>query len=400
MLGNVIPPDSRSRFTDFKISMLTIFSMLSGENWNEFMYEGIVESGGYGILLYYVIVILCGIFIVLNLFLAILLAEFDAGEPPDMSLNGFMIAIGLWPGGEEEGDDAEDIGAALKEMEQNDFKASVNSAKDEPGKAIKKSSGKNSNQPMPGKTIGGGGTGTEQSDKPDKKPRRSSSMNVSEVLYIRDEQVAQEKEKAVQDYNTLHGTAMGILGPNNGFRKVVASVVRTQWFDNFILLLIVVTSIFLALDGPTVTEEDHKVNPWKTIKLLDKIFLGVFTGEILVKFITYGIFTESKYAYFKDSWNILDFSVVVIAWLPYMVDGVVSVNSLKTLRAMRALRPLRTIKRLPGLKIVVNVSMMCIPTFINICFVVFFCFHCVRDNGRSVLFRKVLEVQRRVCGWR
>ena len=32
---------------------------------------------------YYLVVVIIGIFIVLNLFLAILLADFDAGDPPD-----------------------------------------------------------------------------------------------------------------------------------------------------------------------------------------------------------------------------------------------------------------------------------------------------------------------------
>ena len=57
--------------------------MLTGENWNENMYEGIVVSGTYWMVVYYLVVVIIGIFIVLNLFLAILLADFDAGEPPD-----------------------------------------------------------------------------------------------------------------------------------------------------------------------------------------------------------------------------------------------------------------------------------------------------------------------------
>jgi hypothetical protein len=92
LLGERLPEDSRSRFDGFWISMLTIFSMLSGENWNEFMYEGISPPGhetNYWFAVFYVVIFIIGGFVVLNLFLAILLAEFDAGPDPDWSLGGF-----------------------------------------------------------------------------------------------------------------------------------------------------------------------------------------------------------------------------------------------------------------------------------------------------------------------
>jgi hypothetical protein len=59
------------------------------------MYSGIVNSKGYWIVIYYLIVVILGIFIVLNLFLAILLADFDAGDPPDMSLKAMLGLFGL-----------------------------------------------------------------------------------------------------------------------------------------------------------------------------------------------------------------------------------------------------------------------------------------------------------------
>ena len=83
-------------------SISSITQMLTGENWNENMYEGIVVSGSYLMVIYYLVVVIIGIFIVLNLFLAILLADFDAGEPPDFSLNGILSLCGMNQSGDKE----------------------------------------------------------------------------------------------------------------------------------------------------------------------------------------------------------------------------------------------------------------------------------------------------------
>jgi hypothetical protein len=79
LVGETIPADSRARFDAFWVAMLTIFQFLTGENWNEAMFEGMKLSGRSYISLYYIIVELLGIFIILNLFLELLLSGFNAG---------------------------------------------------------------------------------------------------------------------------------------------------------------------------------------------------------------------------------------------------------------------------------------------------------------------------------
>jgi voltage-dependent calcium channel L type alpha-1D len=66
----------RSNFDDFINSMITVFQILTGEDWNEIMYRGVLSYGGVnsiGILVsfYFVIVFICGNYILLNVFLAI-----------------------------------------------------------------------------------------------------------------------------------------------------------------------------------------------------------------------------------------------------------------------------------------------------------------------------------------
>ncbi len=63
---------SRYNFNTFGWSLITIFIILTGENWNEIMYI-VINKKGLGTSLYFIALMIFGNFMVLNLFLAILL---------------------------------------------------------------------------------------------------------------------------------------------------------------------------------------------------------------------------------------------------------------------------------------------------------------------------------------
>ena len=60
--------------------------------------------------------------------------------------------------------------------------------------------------------------------------------------------------------------------------------------------------------------------------------------------------------YLKNSWNWLDFSVVIIGYLSF-----VGVNNLSALRTFRVLRPLRTLTTVPGMKVIVVSMISALP---------------------------------------
>ncbi|CAL8143658.1 unnamed protein product [Orchesella dallaii] len=64
-----------TNFDSFPIALLTVFQILTGEDWNEVMYQGIQSQGGYrnGMIysLYFIILVLFGNYTLLNVFLAI-----------------------------------------------------------------------------------------------------------------------------------------------------------------------------------------------------------------------------------------------------------------------------------------------------------------------------------------
>lgn len=66
----------RSNFDSFWQSLLTVFQILTGEDWNMVMYSGIRAYGGVasiGVIacIYFIILFICGNYILLNVFLAI-----------------------------------------------------------------------------------------------------------------------------------------------------------------------------------------------------------------------------------------------------------------------------------------------------------------------------------------
>ena len=93
----------RANFDTFLEAFTTIFIVLIGEDWNQVMYAHIRASGHIGII-FFVSLVIFGNFILLNLFLAILLKNFEEEEKlefqtytPNMKPRSFtdMLANGL-----------------------------------------------------------------------------------------------------------------------------------------------------------------------------------------------------------------------------------------------------------------------------------------------------------------
>lgn len=71
-------------------------------------------------------------------------------------------------------------------------------------------------------------------------------------------------------------------------------------------------------------------------------FFAIFFGvEFLFKIIAYGFVMEEN-AYLRESWNILDFIIVVCSFIDISIASI-DLGFVKILRLLRTLRPLRLI---------------------------------------------------------
>lgn len=78
-------------------------------------------------------------------------------------------------------------------------------------------------------------------------------------------------------------------------------------FDRLILFVIMLNCLVLATDKEVdfVTEN---------VETIDLVFLIIYTCEMVLKIIAMG-FIMREHSYLRDSWNKLDFVVVVMGWV-------------------------------------------------------------------------------------
>jgi hypothetical protein len=121
----------------------------------------------------------------------------------------------------------------------------------------------------------------------------------------------------------------------------------------------------MAISDPTaVNQADYQV-------MADRIFLGLYSTEMVLKILGYGIIF-AKDAYLRDPWNLLDMTIVFSGYLDVFVSSG-SLN-LGVLRSFRVLRPLRTISGIEGLRILVSALLSAMPLLRDTLLILFFFF--------------------------
>lgn len=90
--------------------------------------------------------------------------------------------------------------------------------------------------------------------------------------------------------------------------------------------------------------------------------------EALIKIIAFG-FVIDQGSYLRESWNILDFFIVVTSLIDLSLSNI-SLPAVKVLRLLRTLRPLRFISHNTAMKILVVALLESIGSIINVIIVV------------------------------
>uniref|UniRef100_A0A671YB64 Voltage-dependent L-type calcium channel subunit alpha n=1 Tax=Sparus aurata TaxID=8175 RepID=A0A671YB64_SPAAU len=358
-------PKPRSTFDSFPQALITVFQILTGEDWNAVMYDGVMAHGGPsmpGILvsIYFIILFVCGNFILLNVFLAIAvdnLAEAEsltlaqkekaeekkrkkalrANMPDKSSEEKANLAKKL---AEQRAKGVEGIPTTAK-LKIDEFESNVNEVKD----------------PFPPADFPGDDE-EEDPEIPDSpRPRPMADLQL--------------KEEAVP---MPEASSFFIFGPQNKFRKLCHRIINATTFTNIILLFILLSSISLAAEDPI----DPMSFRNQVLAYADIVFTSVFTAEIVLKMTTYGaILHEGSFC--RNSFNILDLLVVSVSLLSMGMESS-AISVVKILRVLRVLRPLRAINRAKGLKHVVQCVFVAVKTIGNIVLVTMlldFMFACI-----------------------
>uniref|UniRef100_A0AAZ1WXZ8 Sodium channel protein n=1 Tax=Oreochromis aureus TaxID=47969 RepID=A0AAZ1WXZ8_OREAU len=144
------------------------------------------------------------------------------------------------------------------------------------------------------------------------------------------------------------------------FRRTCFTMVENNYFETFIIFMILLSSGALAFED--IYMEQRRVI--KTIlEYADQVFTYVFVVEMVLKWVAYGFKT-----YFTNAWCWLDFLIVDVSLVSLTANilGYSELGAIKSLRTLRALRPLRALSRFEGMKVVVNALVGAVPSIFNV----------------------------------
>uniref|UniRef100_A0A4W6BT40 Sodium channel protein n=1 Tax=Lates calcarifer TaxID=8187 RepID=A0A4W6BT40_LATCA len=428
---------------DFFHSFLIVFRVLCGE-WIETMWDCMEVAGQTMCLIVFMMVMVIGNLVVLNLFLALLLSSFSADNlaatDDDSEMNNLQIAVGriqrgiafvkatvrqflqsLCFGGGGKGSGLAEESKPLDELHSNgkgnciSNHTSVEITKDPSGVYMTEGNGRPGGGLVVG--VGAGGDTTvkypiEECDymsfihNPSLTVTVPIAVGESDFENLNTEDFSSDSsdvEGSKEPLSSSEGSTVDIRPPGDGvdsvelepeesldpeacftegcvrrfqccqvneegsnykswwtLRKTCFIIVEHNWFESFIIFMILLSSGALAF-------EDIYIEQRRTIKTMleyaDKVFTYVFILEMLLKWVAYGFVK-----YFTNAWCWLDFLIVDVSLVSLVANalGYSELSAIKSLRTLRALRPLRALSRFEGMRVVVNALLGAIPSIMNV----------------------------------
>ncbi|XP_003380707.1 voltage gated calcium channel IQ domain protein [Trichinella spiralis] len=293
----------RANFDTFVQALLTVFQILTGEDWNAVMYNGIAAFGGVhsiGVIvcIYFIVLFICGNYILLNVFLAIAVDNLADAE----SLTAAEKEEENKRANEADADDDmvvkatsdEDAVSVEQFHESGEVKLPFNEPTDAEDEHLA-SGDEDQEREME----------NQSQFKPTARPHRQSELNLP------------KKTKPIPDASSLF-----LFSSTNKVRIFCNKVINHSYFTNSVLVCILVSSAMLAAEDPLQASS--------------------FRNEVLV----YGLILH-KGSFCRNAFNLLDMLVVGVSLTSFgLKSGAISV--VKILRVLRVLRPLRAINRAKG----------------------------------------------------
>uniref|UniRef100_A0A3B3IKS9 Sodium channel protein n=1 Tax=Oryzias latipes TaxID=8090 RepID=A0A3B3IKS9_ORYLA len=337
----------RWHMKDFFHSFLIVFRVLCGE-WIETMWDCMEVAGQPLCILVFMLVMVIGNLVLLNLFLALLLSSFSSDNlsapDDDGEMNNLHIAIHRITRGLAWLRRQVSLNGQICDTQRNymtnpDLTISVPIAPGESDTEFPEEEEEEEEEEGEGEEVQSEG--------------EEGEVELEEVLYnfIVSPSVCVSRFQCC-DIDTTAG--LGKIWWR--LRKTCFQIVEHSWFESFIIFMILLSSGALAF-------EDIYIEQRRMVKVVlefaDKIFTYIFILEMILKWLAYGF-----KKYFTNYWCWLDFFIVDVS------SGVsICCNTLWLLSVsltFRALRPLRAASRFAGIRVVVNALIGAIPSIMNV----------------------------------
>uniref|UniRef100_A0A8W4F773 Voltage-dependent T-type calcium channel subunit alpha n=1 Tax=Sus scrofa TaxID=9823 RepID=A0A8W4F773_PIG len=444
--GDTVP--DRKNFDSLLWAIVTVFQILTQEDWNVVLYNGMASTSPWASL-YFVALMTFGNYVLFNLLVAILVegfqAEVTAALVEDADLWGLRKTRQgvVWPWASSQSSSRSSYyGPWGRSGAWASRRSSWNSLKHKPQSAEHESL-------LSQERGGGGGARASEGardDGPDSvdlaelvpavgtHPRaawraagptpghedcngRMPSIAKDVFTKMDDRRDRGEDEEEI-DYVSAPGVRTRLKGPREElrdlpgflptpprFRVLCQTIIAHKLFDYVVLAFIFLNCITIALERPQI-EAGSTERIFLTVS--NYIFTAIFVGEMTLKVpVSLGLYFGEQ-AYLRSSWNVLDGFLVFVSIIDIVVSlasagGAKILGVLRVLRLLRTLRPLRVISRAPGLKLVVETlisSLKPIGNIVLICCAFFIIFgilgvqlfkgkfyHCLGVDTRNITNR-------------
>ena len=358
-----------SYYQSFYEGIYTTYQILTVENWDGIFIE--FWSINNLSFFYFIIWIFLGNYFLLNLFTSILLQSFgenDKDDEDDLTEDEQIEKIYILP----------DYLFTLKNKIKDNNLGKIHSQRKKVDKEVVNNILNNSN------------TFSTSKDVVTKYSSSFINLNNSKLSIINDDEEKEEKDESVEktidddiiddfnnisNYNGIEKTirkwkkinklfknnecenSLFFIPQSNCFRIFSMKIINKKWFDIFILLIIILSSIRLVVDT--------FINGYTFVLLFDicdLIFNLIFLIEACLKIVALG-FAFDEGSYLRDNWNKIDAIIVVCSFVEFhnlfqkyimSRSSSSSVEFLKVLRLLRTLRPLRFISHNMQLKLIIT----------------------------------------------
>jgi voltage-gated sodium channel len=131
--------------------------------------------------------------------------------------------------------------------------------------------------------------------------------------------------------------------------RILRRIADSTVFQNFITVIILVAGAVIGMQtDPSLV---GAIGP--ALELIDQVILGIFVVEVVIKV---GAEGSKPWRYFFDPWNVFDFIIVAVCFMP------IDAHYVAVLRLARLLRVLKLVRALPKLQILVSALLKSIPS--------------------------------------
>eukprot|EP01060_Flectonema_neradi_P008437 TRINITY_DN1601_c4_g1_i1.p1 TRINITY_DN1601_c4_g1~~TRINITY_DN1601_c4_g1_i1.p1 ORF type:complete len:2245 (+),score=298.91 TRINITY_DN1601_c4_g1_i1:109-6843(+) len=208
---------------------------------------------------------------------------------------------------------------------------------------------------------------------------------IERILANADECYAEDEEDSeTDDFDALQGHSFGIFSPESKIRLFLTDLILQRYFEMTMGYLIILNCCVIALNKNILDNSDDAM---RTVEIVDWVFTGIFTLEIVIKCVVYGVW-KGEYSYLRrQRWNKVDTAIVLLSLIsiPIQVQAKASAaghhktvnTAARAIKAFRAFRPLRILVRTKRMKVVIGAFVNTIPAVFNVmavAFVLYFIF--------------------------